>query len=259
MSRADRIAILLSLIAVVAAYFIAERIFEQIPHLEDEMAYVWQSKAFARGQLTVPTPPEPKSFLVPFVVDYEGRRFGKYPPGWPALLAIGELVGLRGWINPLLSGLGIWLTYRIGKKILGETVGLLAAGLTITSPLFLMNSGMLLSHPLGLVLTAGFCLSWLNAFWKPDHPRPWISTLIGAVCLGWLAVTRPWTAVAVALPFAAHGLYLLIYSKWSTRRRLIAFILVTLAISALVPVWQKAVTGDFTLNPYTLWWEYDKV
>ncbi len=259
MSRANRIALLFSLIAVLTAYVISERIFEQIPHLEDEMAYVWQAQALARGHLTVPSPPEPKSFLVPFVVDYEGRRFGKYPPGWPAVLVIGELLVLRAWINPLLSGLGIWLIYQLGKKVMGETVGLITAGLTITSPLFLMNSGMLLSHPLGLVLTAGFCLAWLHAFCEPDHPRPWLPALISAGCLGWLAVTRPWTAVAVAFPFILHGLYLFGRGSREIRKRLLGFILVALAISALVPAWQQAVTGDFTVNPYTLWWEYDKV
>ena len=161
MSRANRIALLLSLIAVLAAYWIADRILERIPHLEDEMAYVWQAQALARGRLTLPSPPEPKSFLVPFVVDYDGQRFGKYPPGWPIVLAIGELLHLRSWINPLLAGLGIWLIYQIGKKSMGETVGLLAAGLTVTSPLFLMNAGLLLSHPLGLGLSAWFCLALL--------------------------------------------------------------------------------------------------
>ena len=52
-----------------------------MPHLEDEIAYVWQAQALAGGAIKLPSPPEPKSFLVPFVVDYDGFRFGKYPPG----------------------------------------------------------------------------------------------------------------------------------------------------------------------------------
>jgi 4-amino-4-deoxy-L-arabinose transferase-like glycosyltransferase len=104
------------------------------------------------------------SFLVPFVVDYEGQRFGKYPLGWPAMLALGIALGARSLVNPLLAGLGVWLTYRLGKRTLGETVGLLAAGLTLTSPFFLLNSGSLLS-PFGLV-TAAFAL----AGWMPGTP-----------------------------------------------------------------------------------------
>ena len=84
MSRANRLALMFSLLAVAAAYLVAERVFERMPHIEDEIAYVWQAQAIAGGRLTVPTPAHPQSFLVPFVVDYNGQRFGKYPLGWPA-------------------------------------------------------------------------------------------------------------------------------------------------------------------------------
>jgi 4-amino-4-deoxy-L-arabinose transferase-like glycosyltransferase len=139
MSRPDRIALLLSLLAILVTYLVTDRIFEGIPHLEDEVAYVWQAEAIAGGKIAVPSPPQPKSFLVPFVVDYDGLRFGKYPPGWPLVLAIGVKLGLRFLVNPLLAGLGVWLTYLLGKRVFGEVVGLLAAGLTLTSPFFLIN------------------------------------------------------------------------------------------------------------------------
>ena len=60
MSRSDRIAILLSLLAVLAAYWVHERIFERMAHIEDEMAYVWQAQAIAGGHLTLPSPPDTK-------------------------------------------------------------------------------------------------------------------------------------------------------------------------------------------------------
>src|SRR5512139_3853145 len=102
MTRSDRIAILLSLLAIVAAYWVHDRIFERMAHIEDEMAYVWQAQAIAGGHLMVPSPPEPKSFLYPFVIDYAGHRFGKYPLGWPVTLALGEYFGVRFLVNPLL-------------------------------------------------------------------------------------------------------------------------------------------------------------
>jgi hypothetical protein len=259
MSRADRIAILLSLIAVLVCYWIGVGVFESMAHLEDEYAYLWQAQAITRGQLTLPTPPDQHSFLIPFVVDYNGHRFGKYPPGWPVVLAFGEAFGLRSLVNALLAGFGIWLTYRLGKKTFGETVGLLAAGLTLVSPFFLMNSGSLLSHPLGLVLSAAFAMAWLDAFWNPAFPRPWLPALTAAFCLGVLALTRPMSAVAVALPFALHGLVLFIKGSRSDRLRLLGFGVVTAAIAGLYFAWQWAVTGDPLLNPYTLWWPYDTI
>jgi len=258
MSRSDRFALLLSLLAVWVSYTITVRVFESMPHIEDEMAYVWQAQAIAGGRLTLPSPPEAKSFLVPFVVDYQGQRFGKYPLGWPALLAVGVFFGLRAWVNPVLAGLAIWLTYRLGKRLFGEIVGLLAAFLTLSSPFFLLNTGSLLSHPLGLVLSTAFALGWLHT-WDADNPGGWLPLVTSALSLGLLAFTRPLTAVAVCLPFVLHGLYLLARRGWPDRRRLLVFILLVLAVGGLIFVWQFAVTGDLLLNPYTLWWEYDKV
>ena len=275
MSRADRLALLLSLLAILAGYFVSTRIFEGMAHLEDEMAYLWQAQAVAGGRLALPSPPEAKSFLVPFVIDYNGQRFGKYPLGWPVTLALGERFGLRTLVNPLLAGLGIWLIYLLGKRLFGETVALLSAGLALISPFFLMNSGSLLSHPLGLVLSTALALAWVDNFTRPprapdaspeDSSSPvsalaprWIVTLAGGGALGLLALSRPLTAVAVGLPFGLHGVYLLITGSWRVRRHVLALGLTAMAMAALHIVWQYAMTGDPFLNPYTLWWPYDKV
>ncbi len=259
MSRVDRIALVLSLITILVTFYVTEEYFEGIPHLEDEIAYVWQARAIADGNLTVSSPPQARSFLVPFVVDHNGQRFGKYPLGWPVVLAIGVLLGIRSLINPLLAGLGVWLTYRLGKKIFGETVGILAAALTLASPFFLMNSGTLLSHSFGLVLSTAFTLAWIDGFGNLEAPRRILPTVVAGMTLGVLVLTRPLTALAVALPFVIHGIYLFIRADWRTRRHVLAVGFLALAVSALTFLWQFAVTGDPFLNPYTLWWPYDKV
>ena len=273
--KPDRLALLLSLLAILVSYLVADRVFERMLHIEDEAAYIWQAGVFANGQLTIPTPPHPKSYLVPFVVDFDGQRFGKYPPGWPVLLAVAVKLGLRSWLNPLLAGLGVWLTYWLGKRFFSAAVGLLAAGLTVTSPFFLMNSGSLLSHPLGLVLSAVFALSWLELFAPPgtagarlvgaQYTVPlWVLAAGGS--LGMLVLTRPFSAVAVAIPFGLHGLSLLargiLASSPTARaaaRRVLAVGLITLAFTGIYFGWQKAVTGDALKNPYVLWWPYDEI
>jgi hypothetical protein len=265
MSRLDQLAVILSLLAIFLAALVTQYIYEGVPHLEDEIAYAWQARLLAEGKLSIPAPFHPKSFLVPFVVDYEGQRFGKYPPGWPLVLSAGVWLGARQLVNPLLAGLGVWLTYLLGKRLFGQVSGLLAAGLTLISPFFLMNSGSLLSHPLGLVLSAGFALLWLAGFGRRETPPRWRYTLGAALVLGFLILARPFTAVGVALPFAAHGLYLLFSpgrapeQRWQTRTHLLAFGGLALALAAVLFLWQYRVTGDPFLNPYTLWWEYDRV
>ncbi len=259
MSRSDRIALLFSLIAVLLSFLVTEKVFEDMPHIEDELAYAWQAQVIAHGQLSIASPKDAPSFFVPFVVDYQGRRFSKYPLGWPILLALGVKLGVRGLVNPLLAGLGVWLIYLLGKRVVGSFASLLAAGLTLTSPFFLLNSGSLLSHPLGLVLSAALALVWLDGFGEANAPRRWLCTLTAAGLVGALVITRPLTAVGVALPFALHGLVLFIRGNRQTRLHLAVIALISLALCGLHFAWQYALTGNALLNPYTLVWPYDRV
>lgn len=259
MKLADGAAIFLTCLAVVGAFLVTDRVFERMPHIEDEIALVWQAEVIAQGDLTIPSPPHPKSFLVPFVVDFQGRRFGKYPLGWPALLSLGVRLDARYLVNPLLSGLAIWLIYCLGKKLMGETVGLLAAGLTLTSPFFLMNSGTLLSHPLGLVLSLAFVLAWLEMVsGRKDIPAG-LPVMTAGLAWGVLALTRPLTALGVALPFGVHGLVLLWRGGSPQRRRVLLVGVQAALFVGLHFLWQYALTGDPLRNPYTLWWPYDRI
>ncbi|MBL7164195.1 MAG: hypothetical protein ISS57_16495 [Anaerolineales bacterium] len=58
MSRNDYIALLLSICAVIITAWISANIFDGLPHLEDEYAYVWQAQAIAGGQFSIPSPPD---------------------------------------------------------------------------------------------------------------------------------------------------------------------------------------------------------
>ncbi|NJN44595.1 MAG: hypothetical protein HC806_07670, partial [Anaerolineae bacterium] len=210
--------------------------------------------------------------MIPFVVDHEGQRFGKYPLGWPAMLAIGIKLGMRDWVNPLLAGLAVWLTFVLGKKLMGKMVGFLAALLTATSPFFLVNVGSLLSHAWGLVLSLGFVLAWWGAtegreteengqnsedqgLRTKDKRLKWLAAVTAGGALGMFAISRPFTAIGVAIPFGLHGLYLLWKADRDVKKRVLAVGFIALAVSSLHFLWQAVATGDPLLNPYTLWWE----
>ena len=286
----DWLALFLALATVFVTHFVSDRIYERMAHFEDEMAYVWQAQAIAGGDLVLPSPPNPKSFMTPFVIDYNGVRFGKYPPGWPTILAIGFDAGLEDWVNQLLAGLGIWLLYLLAKRIASGTPsttlrtgsGLLAVLLMLTSPMFWLLSGSLLSHAWSLVLTLGFVLAWLDSFemnrqerkdrkeikkkdfarfasFAVQSPPKWLTILVAGLSLGVLVLTRPMNAIGVALPFFVHGSILLVRGDQSTRARVLAIGLLAALVGALLFAWQFAVTDDPLLNPYTLWWKYDKI
>jgi hypothetical protein len=260
------LALALAILTAVACAWIAHNIFENVPHVEDEFANLWQAHAMAKNEVYLPSPPMPRAFLVPFVIDYEGRRFAKYPPGWPATLSLGVRAGNPYLVNPLLAGLAVWMIYRLGSKISRPEIGLLAALLAAVSPMLLMLSATIMPHSLSLFLVLAFILAWLEMFphqAAPDSERPqipaWLLILIAGLSLGALALTRPLTAVGVAIPFAVHGAIILI--RGSRKQRICAVLTAVLvvAIALLLPLWQAALTGKPWLNPYTLWWPYDQV
>jgi len=118
---------------------------------------------------------------------------------------------------------------------------------------------MQLSHPWGFVLSAAFAMSWLDVVDEQDHVWGWLPTLSAALTLGVLAISRPLTALGVATPFAIHAMILVWRGPTFIRHRLITLGLVTLLIVSTHFLWQFAVTGDPQRNPYTLWWEFDKI
>ncbi|HWQ45585.1 MAG TPA: hypothetical protein VN376_01895 [Longilinea sp.] len=260
MSRLDKAALLLSLITILTSYLVADRIFDRIPHLEDEMAYVWQSETIPNGEILVPSPPCTGCFLVPFVIDHNGFRFGKYPLGWPVVLSIAYVLNGRDWVNPIIAGLCIWFLYRIIQKITkNDWTAILGAFLTASSPFFLLNSGSLLSHPWSLLLTLVFTCAWLDLYLNNTTlPRP-LLTLTAAFTLGALILTRPFTAAAIAIPFFIHGAILFLKRKSTFRWELFGIGIFAVFCVGLYLLWQYHVTGSPLTNPYTLWWSYDTI
>ena len=259
MSRSDTFALALALLAVLLSGWVSFNVYEGLAQLEDEYAYQWQAQLTAQGDLKITSPPEAHEFVIPFVIDHDGERFGKYPLGWPVVLSAGERLGLARLVNPLLAGLAVWLTYRLGQKLLGGKVGLLASGLTLISPLFLTYTGSILSHTWGLVLSLSLAVSWLDVTDQDTKIPGWLPTLTAGFSLGVLALSRPWTALGVAIPFGIHGIIQICRGPNILRKRILGVGIITLLIGSIHFLWQFALTGDPLLNPYLLWWPYDKI
>jgi 4-amino-4-deoxy-L-arabinose transferase-like glycosyltransferase len=246
--------LILCILAFVITAAVAFFAFERLPHLEDEVAYLFQARTMALGRLTVPSPEVKQAFWIPFVLDHQGRRFGKYPPGWPGILAAGVLVGLPWLVNPLLAALSLYLVYRLGKTLYDERAGLLAVGLGLTSPLFLVLSGSYLSHLASLLLLLLFSLWFV---WTAQGRSRWFALGAG-LALGLAFLTRSLTAMAYAAPFIVYSLVQIVrrQAHWA---RYLLIATGGAAVAALLPVYQWAVTGDPWLNPYVLWWPYDRI
>jgi 4-amino-4-deoxy-L-arabinose transferase-like glycosyltransferase len=240
--------------ALLATAAFAAFAFERLPHLEDEVAYLFQARTMAMGRLTVPSPAQPDSFWTPFVLDYRGQRFGKYTPGWPAMLAPGARAGVPWLVNPLLAACALYLVYRLGQTLYNKRTGLLAAALGLFSPLFLVLGASFLSHLASMVWLLLFSLWFI---WAVRGRSRWFALGAG-LALGAAFLVRPLTAAAWAVPFALYVLVQLIRGR-PARTPYLLVAAGAMAMAAILPLYQWAVTGDPLLNPYTLWWPYDRV
>ena len=251
-------AALLCLAAFALSAILSRTVFERLPHLEDELAYLWQARTYAGGNWVIPTPEPEDAFWQPFVVDHNGLRFGKYTPGYPLILMIGVWLGQLWIVNALLAAVGVALVFRLGSAVFNPDTGLIAAALTAFSPMALLLNATLMGHALALCCAALFMWS----MWQIERrPRPLIWGVIGGLALGLLIATRALTALAVALPFAAWSLRRLLAAR---QRRAVFIPLAALAVcalpgAALIPMYSHAATGDPLKNLYTLVWSYDRV
>lgn len=250
---------------------LSRTVFERLPHLEDEMAYLWGARVIAGGNFVIESPLPTRSYWQPFLVDREGVRFSKYAPGWSLQLAVGVLMGQAWIINALAAALTVALTYRIGRMIiggdLGRRTGLIAAGLVAVSPAALLLNASLMGHTTALTAAAVFIVAVLHLHSASGRSR-WVWAVAGGVALGLLALNRPLTAVAVGAPFALWtGVALLrdgaAARSWTPIRRAVPVFSVlgglALALASVIFVYNYQATGNPRANLYTLVWEYDRI
>lgn len=194
-----RVAALFVPIAFVAAVLVHVFVLERFANSGDEHAYLWQATAFAQGRVTAVSPQPQEAFRLNHVGDVGGRRFSKYPPGWPLLLAAGVALGASGLVNPLLGALAIAGIFRLGCTWVGRRAALLGATFVMVTPFFLLNAGSYHSHPAALFALTALALSLT---WTSEKPSSAALLLAGA-SFGLAVLVRPFTALLIGLPLLA--------------------------------------------------------
>ncbi len=174
------------------------------PRIIDATTYLLQAKTIANGSLTF-TPPGPlASFNGRFLlVTPEQNLAGIFPPGYPLILALGVLLGVPMFVNPLI-GVGIAVcTYQLGRTWFGESTGRLAGVLSTLCTTLRYHSADTMSHAWCALLIL-FMLVMLSRL--PAQPaRGWLAGLAA----GWLFATRPLTGAV----FVVGGLLLVFRSS----------------------------------------------
>lgn len=240
--------------------YLSRTVYERLPHLEDEVAYLFQAKVFARGNLVIETPQPRRAYWQPFVVDYDGLRFSKYTPGWSGLLSLGVNLGQTWVINAFFASLTIALVFRLGANLFNRDVGLIAAGLTAFSPMALLLNASLMGHTSALFFTTLFILAYRQI--EKTHRIHW--GLLAGFALGFVVILRPLTAIGIGLPFIAWSGIRVIHAVFHKQlqqvlRSLVALSLVTLLIASAIPIYNYNATGEASRNLYTFVWDYDQL
>ena len=139
--------------------------------LPDQSVYLFQARVLLNGHLTADAPPATiiqtpawlKAFSFDHHIIYKDMWFGKYPPGWPSILALGVGSHAERFVNPLIGLLVLFVTQHIAKLVFCESVANLALWFLIASPYFLMNFlGYMSASCLHLAAHSGYLadLSW---------------------------------------------------------------------------------------------------
>ncbi len=262
MSRSAFAAVIIAFLGMIGAFWIEDTVFERVPQLEDEVAYIYQAKIFAAGDVYIGEQAISRAFWQPFIIDCDSsnsrykhldcgevRRFGKYPPGWPLLLALGYKFGLEWAVNPLIFFLTIVLTYRLAREIFGAPVGVIAAVLLASSPIALIQSASLMAHTAALFFT----MLTLYGVWRLEISRyTWVWGAVAGIALGMLVAIRPMTGASVAIPLVVYsGLRLIVTvmrnywepSPWAKFGMLYGLLLfgvgVALWVTGQIPFWHS--------------------
>ena len=217
--------------------------------IHDEAAYLLQARIFASGELSAPAPALPE-FFEQYHVLVTPRLAPKYLPGHALALVPGIWLGLPGLMPVLLSGIAGGLLFSLARRVAGCWVAVLSFVIWLTSPVDNAWRCTYLSESTSAALwlsAAWFLLRW----WEGGRSRDLVFV---ALLVAWLAITRPLTAIAFALPVGV--VVLLGVFRRQAFAALGTALAAGLVVLCLVPIWNAASTLDWRTSPYT---EYSRV
>ena len=221
--------------------------FERMPHVEDEVAYVFQAETFAGGALTAPAPPEAAQAGLdyPFFEVKDGRWYAATAPGWPAMLALGVAAGVPWLVNPLLAAMSVLLGHAIAARLAGRDQADLVAMMMGASPWLLAMAASLMPHTLTLVL---MLFAWWTVLRAQDGARNRMRRLVLAgLALGWIFATQPFDGLVIG---GLTGVWVLLGRNGSVWRAA-AYLMGCVASGGLSLIYYARITGNALIQPLT--------
>ncbi len=241
--RIDRFALMAAIWVTGLAGLLNYFSYERHPHIADEVVYLLHARYFAAGMLTMPAPPVEEAFHVD-LMNYEASRwFSPVPPGWPAMLAAGVLLGIPWLVNPVLGGLNVLLAYLLIGELYDRRTARIAIFLLCLSPWHVFMAMNFMTHTFASVSALGAAVAIVAARRSGLSIRAFPGGMAAAI----VGAIRPLEGLIVA---GLLGLWMIgIGGKRLKTSSIVAFVLGGLLIAGLLLPYNKYLTGSSTKFP----------
>ena len=229
-------------LTIVVAFYV----LDEFPNSADEYVYLYQAEALSHGMLTQPSHALADFFRFNHIIQNDGINVGRFPPGWPLLLALPFVLDVPpSWLNPILGIITLLVFYSFAKRYYSPWVAFLSVVSLAFTAYFIFHSASYFSHTSSLLLTLCFVYS-LHAY---HEKRSDGYAFLAGIFLGLIVITRYYNAVLIFLPVLISIFYLY---HWKAIRPLVLIGIATLPFFAVLLCYNYQITGNPFL-PVTTW------
>ncbi len=195
---------------------IARVVFSGRPLLIDEVVQLFQARIYTAGHLSLPAAAHREFFSILHVVDTGDKVYSQFPPGGPAMLALGELVRAPWLVGPVCGALSVALFARLIRFTDPDGSRAFYAGATVLFAVAPFGAFMFGSHMNHATTLLWLLVATLALAKVAESKTPRIGwAFLNGIGLGAAASIRPLDAFAFALPAAAWLLLL----AWRDKKR----------------------------------------
>lgn len=233
----------------VIGYIMGGPFFSHLPLTFDTNAELVHAKMILDGKWYMRSLPYREFYFMVMTIN-DGRWMSQYPPGHLWMLALGTYFERQTLVLPILGGLTTWATYWFAKELYGRYVARIALVLSGGCVYLMVMSSEFMMNGTSLLTTTLFLAAYIRMLKKPTV----LIGLIGGAAIGYCAITRPYSALVVAAPFMVHAFYLLVTSRRTYWRALIAMGIAGGCFVALQLYWNAHTTGHAFMFGYERAW-----
>lgn len=214
------------------------------PFTIDSARYFLQGQLLSQGKFGVTIPAELRPFFTQnYLFEGVSGFTTQYPPGWPAVIAILSLVGLKWFAPTLVFCAVVGLVYLSAKRDVGVQSALVIAAVAATNSMLSLQSCSFFAH----LCCAMFLLIGGLGLRMKGAAQFWSFT--SGIAFGCAANARPITAVAGGLSIALW-LFLMNRESLSIRRLIFAASGFVMPI-VLLCIYNLKTTGSSYVLGYT--------